>query len=722
MCAKMLLARDNRILLPTVIGVLLIMASGTALAQTIIYQEGFGGGSPGWYPDNGVWQIGEATVGPVGSGVVAGTVLGGNYPFQAYSRLISPWITLPASPQDGALWLRFSQWFNLHTSDGIDIGRVQIRTNAPGDTWADLSNTMQAWSPYWTEFMISLAAYAGSTVQIAFLIDDADGGATGHNESHGWYIDDVLVLAGKFADRTLHTFDDALDDSWEGWYAQRGCWEIGRPASGVATPRSGTRCAGTNLHGSYPYQADSRLISPSFVLPAAPRDEQIWLSFWSWSSFSASDGTDYGQVEVQVDDGPWDVVQAGIAYWANCWSPCAVDLSAYAGQTVRLAFHVVDIDGSGTGHNESHGWFIDDVAIREGRRWVNNVDDLEGTITGWSSTQGLWQMGVPTSGPGAAHSGQVCWGTNLAGNYGLYSQSSLGSTWIDLPTEPPVVFSFWHWFAFSTSDGVDYGRITVHHAGGDSVMTNNFVGTSGGWTQYNLDLSAFAGQLVRIFFSMYDVDGGGTGHNESSGWYLDDFSFVNLETSSPQPPILTGVTWSTGAPVVNYYADAGSLDQVCIYVSKDRDDILDLSNRIAVLPAAGMGSFTDSERPGWGRYYYSVTGVDALGHESAAFGPELSGVDGSFDVPARSAAVMHGSHPNPFNPQAEISFTVTQAAHVVLEVFDLRGRLVARLLDEPVLPGLHAVPFGDRRLASGAYLARLQVGGEVRTCKMMLAK
>ena len=150
--------------------------------------------------------------------------------------------------------------------------------------------------------------------------------------------------------------------------------------------------------------------------------------------------------------------------------------------------------------------------------------------------------------------------------------------------------------------------------------------------------------------------------------------------------------------------------------------IPDLSNRVAVLEADDVGSFVDTAHPGWGRYYYQVTGVDAFGHEGRIAGPYISGIDGSFELLSQPRVVLHGPQPNPFNPKAEVSFSITKTAHVVLEVFDLRGRLVNRLLDESLPPGKHSIPFENKRLASGTYLARLQVGDQIKTCKMMLTK
>lgn len=714
--------REKGLLTAAIALALVSVSTSWALDPSSVFEADFDDGGAGWYADNGVWQIGEATVGPVGSGQLAGTVLSGNYPYGAYSRLISPSIALPASPRDGALWLRFSQWFNLHTSDGTDTGRVQLRVG-PSEPWIDLADPIWGWSPYWSEFMVDLAAYAGQSVQIAFLMDDNDGSSFGSAESHGWYVDNIKILEGVWAELSLHTFDTfdpATTVEWRGWYASNGCWAIGDPTNGPVSTRSGRHCAATNLSGNYSYRADSRLISPAFDLPVSPADGQIWLSFWSWSNMSPSDGIDYGQVEIQVAGGSWETLPGGFDYWAACWSPCALDISSYAGQTVRVAFRMVDVDGNGFGSSEYQGWYVDDVAIHEGRRWLNNIDTCEGTITGWASTEGVWQLGTPTSGPNVAHSGNRCWATRLDGNYGYLTRSSLQSTWIDLPVTAPLELRFWHWFSFSGSDGVDYGYVSVDHSGGTTTVAGNFTGASSGWSQYIVDLSAYAGQTIRINFRMVDVDGNGFGSSESSGWYLDDFEFVGLPKSQPAPPQFLDVVFSANPPVVQYFADPTAARWVCIYASRESGVIPDLGNRIAVLPA-GYGTFVDSERPRY-RHSYSITAVDSLGHESVILGPDLTDVGENEGVTRIPRVDLRGARPNPFNPSTSIEFSISEPGHVVLDVYDPRGRLVRQLLDERMSVGKHSVSFEGRRLASGVYLVRLRVGDAARTCKMILAK
>ena len=96
------------------------------------------------------------------------------------------------------------------------------------------------------------------------------------------------------------------------------------------------------------------------------------------------------------------------------------------------------------------------------------------------------------------------------------------------------------------------------------------------------------------------------------------------------------------------------------------------------------------------------------------------------DVPQRFS--LGAAVPNPFNPSTEIAFAVPAGgAHVKLEVYDLAGRLVKRLVDEHRDPGRYTTVWrGDdergRRTASGTYVYRLGAGDFTATRKMVLLK
>jgi len=77
--------------------------------------------------------------------------------------------------------------------------------------------------------------------------------------------------------------------------------------------------------------------------------------------------------------------------------------------------------------------------------------------------------------------------------------------------------------------------------------------------------------------------------------------------------------------------------------------------------------------------------------------------------------------PNPLNPKADISFTLTQPGRVTVAIYDLRGRLVRRVLDENRAVGTQTVAWNggdasERRVASGTYYVRIEApqGQEVR--------
>jgi hypothetical protein len=73
------------------------------------------------------------------------------------------------------------------------------------------------------------------------------------------------------------------------------------------------------------------------------------------------------------------------------------------------------------------------------------------------------------------------------------------------------------------------------------------------------------------------------------------------------------------------------------------------------------------------------------------------------------------SAPNPTNGVTNVSYTVNQAAHVTLTVYDLMGREVAVLVDEMQSASTYSAPFDASRLSAGTYLYRLTTGGQTAT-------
>jgi len=80
--------------------------------------------------------------------------------------------------------------------------------------------------------------------------------------------------------------------------------------------------------------------------------------------------------------------------------------------------------------------------------------------------------------------------------------------------------------------------------------------------------------------------------------------------------------------------------------------------------------------------------------------------------------------PNPFNPQTRLRFELPRPTHVVLRLFDVRGRLLSTLLDAPRDAGPHELVWHgedgrSQPLASGVYVVELRADGETRTTKVV---
>jgi len=118
----------------------------------------------------------------------------------------------------------------------------------------------------------------------------------------------------------------------------------------------------------------------------------------------------------------------------------------------------------------------------------------------------------------------------------------------------------------------------------------------------------------------------------------------------------------------------------------------------------------------------------AAGDGSSAMGEWLnSGEDFgqmglSPDAPLMPEQFAVSSSPNPFNPSTVLRFNLQNADLVNLGVYDVRGNLVAQLIDGWCEAGAQEVTFDGSKLTSGVYLYRLQAGEFSASGKVVLMK
>jgi hypothetical protein len=226
-------------------------------------------------------------------------------------------------------------------------------------------------------------------------------------------------------------------------------------------------------------------------------------------------------------------------------------------------FRISSADGAGNSATDDNNGSL--YLFRSGTSQLILSRDFEGMASGWShfGIYDQWQLGVPTSGPGQAHSGNQLFATNLSGPYTksghsfLDGDSSLVSEAIDLSGLPSATLSFWHWYdiyAEHASNSGDDGAwleisaddgITWQVVNPDGGYNNTldwqaphpygpcWAGTTSEWQLVRVDLTPYVGSTIRLRFRFFEDDSSGVA---GDGWYIDDLS---IEVGSSCGPSLS---------------------------------------------------------------------------------------------------------------------------------------------------------------------------------------
>ncbi|GEM_PF-706225 len=137
------------------------------------------------------------------------------------------------------------------------------------------------------------------------------------------------------------------------------------------------------------------------------------------------------------------------------------------------------------------------------------------------------------------------------------------------------------------------------------------------------------------------------------------------------------------------------------------------SSSMEVITGADSSDFTvtpvstSNDSDEWEVIYFSFqSGEDGVGNES-------------FNIPTDFST---GCYPNPFNAIAKIHYNLPSASKVQVEIYNIDGQMVERLVDGFQQAGEHSVDWNASRYSSGVYFYRVYGGGKVLTKKMTLLK
>ncbi|MBN2585780.1 MAG: T9SS type A sorting domain-containing protein [Candidatus Fermentibacteraceae bacterium] len=170
-------------------------------------------------------------------------------------------------------------------------------------------------------------------------------------------------------------------------------------------------------------------------------------------------------------------------------------------------------------------------------------------------------------------------------------------------------------------------------------------------------------------------------------WEL--YNAAHMVRLNPPSDLMIGLTWGLSDP------QAGLVE--CNYAFADTLSELGLPHTV----------YTDNSGHGYNIMRLSQMMLIAMG---------WSGIN---EDPA-SASARLSVKPNPTTGPAAIGFRLEARSRVLLEVYDVSGRLVGTVLDATVEAGDHAVDFDGTGLGSGVYLLRMSEGGRISTSSLVL--
>jgi carboxypeptidase T len=235
-------------------------------------------------------------------------------------------------------------------------------------------------------------------------------------------------------------------------------------------------------------------------------------------------------------------------------------------------------------------------------------------------------------------------------------------------------------------------------------------GTAVQWLKEEMDLSAYAGQQVKVRFE-FRTDGS----TVYDGWYLDDIGIlhyvevpvelVSFSVSSDEQG--RNLSWTTASETNNLGFEVEKS------LNKNEWSLLGFVSGKGTTTETTNYSFIDNSSSEW-KVYYRLKQIDYDGSYT------YSGIVESEGLLLEYSLMQN--YPNPFNPLTIIEFAIPKEEKVSLKVFDIQGAEAAVLLNETKAAGKYKISFDATSLTSGVYFYQLITEGKIISRKMAVLK
>lgn len=194
----------------------------------------------------------------------------------------------------------------------------------------------------------------------------------------------------------------------------------------------------------------------------------------------------------------------------------------------------------------------------------DDFEDAAASGAAWSSggTNNVWEVGAPTSGPGAASSGANVFATDLDGSFQQVTEAWLRSPVIDLTVADGAVLSYADFHQLDNAIDFHSATVRVLDAGTEQEIEVLSVttGTTADWRLQEFPLSQDslgAGQVILEFHLKTDS------FATVAGWYIDDVQVSTVGSSLPATYTLSAEgTFDTGGNLdLSFTVSEGSTEQ-----------------------------------------------------------------------------------------------------------------------------------------------------------------
>lgn len=545
-----------------------------------------------------------------------------------------------------------------------------------------------------------------------------------------------------------------------------GSWQMDTPTYGTHFAHSGDQLWGTNPRGPYGEAAGrSSLQLPSLRVSTAG---DTYLVFWHYVD-TEHDGTagpgratlatlwDGGNVKASTDNGvSWVILQPvggydgtiatgrnnpmggepGFGGFSYGWQRALFALPIAEEVSIRFDFGVDD--GNEQQARAFAGWYIDDITV------------LGEPPTDTAPPQaGVLPAAVQSPGPGQPLPDLYVEATDDVGVrsvevlYTAYTAAgaSEGSVRLVMSEQNPLVFQAPFVVAEAASmvvgDSLVYrvrvtdfdGKTALYPALGQRAFRVEYrlqeaidlavdAVATGVWrregTDWVVESNDAAPVLSSLVFARQDLP---SNVDQLSLLFLYRVSFLMDESRGMNVKVSEdgGATWDLLEPVGGYGESLteGPLAGEPVFrggaegLQQATFDLMDRRGRqLIVRLDAAAGVFDETE----------VWQLSAATLRYATLDP----VNGGFEIPRELA--LHANYPDPFAASTTIGYTIPDDVRVGLAVYDMLGRLRARLVDANQSAGTYTHLFDAGELASGVYLLRLDTPMGSRVERMVVAR